>query len=272
MAALGIGTFNLLHGLSLRDGQARVADLQAAAGMLDADVLALQEVDRHQPRSGDADQTAVVAAELSAPWWRFVPTLHGTPGPGESWEPASEDGGSASATGTPTTTATATGPSYGIGLVSRLPVLEWRVLRFGRAAGSLPLLVPGQGIVRVPDEPRVAVAAVVAGPSGPFTVATTHVSFVPPHGQRQLRAIVRWLAGAPRPVLLAGDLNTPGRLPAWLSGYTQLARRATYPSWKPRVQWDHVLADGVGHEQVGEVSARQLPVSDHCALRVDVHL
>lgn len=266
MAALGIVTFNLLHGLSLRDGQARVADLRAAAGMLDADVLALQEVDRHQPRSAEADQTAVVAAELSAPWWRFVPTLHGTPEPGKSWVPADEDDGSAAAAGT------VRGPAYGIGLVSRQPVLQWRVLRFARAAGSLPLLVPGRGIVRVPDEPRVAVAAIVAGPSGPFTIATTHVSFVPPHGQRQLRAIVRWLAGAPRPVLLAGDLNTPGRLPAWLSGYTQLARRATYPSWKPRVQWDHVLADGVAPAQVGEVSARQLPVSDHCALRVDVDL
>lgn len=266
MAALGIATFNLLHGLSLRDGQARVADLRAAARLIDADVLALQEVDRHQPRSAEVDQTAVVAAELGAPWWRFVPTLHGTPGPGESWEPAYDKDGSAAPTGT------VAGPSYGIGLVSRLPVLQWRVLGLGWAAGSLPLLVPGRGIVRVPDEPRVAVAAIVSGPDGPFTVATTHVSFVPPHGQRQLRAIVRWLAGAPRPVMLAGDLNTPGRLPAWLSGYTQLARRATYPSWRPRVQWDHLLADGVARAQVGKVSTRQLPVSDHCALQVEVHL
>jgi endonuclease/exonuclease/phosphatase family metal-dependent hydrolase len=47
-----LATFNLLHGQSLDDGQVRADRLHAAVAHLDADVLALQEVDRDQPRSG----------------------------------------------------------------------------------------------------------------------------------------------------------------------------------------------------------------------------
>ena len=51
MARLRLGTFNLLHGLSIRTATADEADLRSAAAALDADVLGLQEVDRGQPRS-----------------------------------------------------------------------------------------------------------------------------------------------------------------------------------------------------------------------------
>jgi endonuclease/exonuclease/phosphatase family metal-dependent hydrolase len=70
------------------------------------------------------------------------------------------------------------------------------------------------------------------------------------------------------PRLLVGDLNLPGSLPRRVSGWTQLARVPTYPSWKPRVQFDHVLADRP--TKVRDVRALQLPVSDHCALVVDL--
>ena len=66
MAILRFGTFNLLHGSSIRTGAADEADLRSAAGALDVDVLGLQEVDRGQPRSNKADQAAVVADELRA--------------------------------------------------------------------------------------------------------------------------------------------------------------------------------------------------------------
>ncbi|MEV6815065.1 endonuclease/exonuclease/phosphatase family protein, partial [Micromonospora sp. NPDC051296] len=50
-----LATFNLLHGRSLTDGLVDPARLAAAVSDLDADVLALQEVDRDQSRSGNLD-------------------------------------------------------------------------------------------------------------------------------------------------------------------------------------------------------------------------
>ena len=53
-----LATFNLLNGRSLADGQVDLERLRDAVVALDADVLALQEVDRDQPRSHGADLTA----------------------------------------------------------------------------------------------------------------------------------------------------------------------------------------------------------------------
>jgi endonuclease/exonuclease/phosphatase family metal-dependent hydrolase len=252
-----VATFNLLSGRGVPDGLVRVDDLRAAAQALDADVVGLQEVDRGQDRSGGIDQAACVAEALGAPWSRFVPAVDGTPGGG--WTASTADDG-----------AEVEGPSYGVALVSRLPVLLWRVRRFGPAPVGLPLMVPGRrGLNVVPDEPRVALAAVVEGPAGPFTVVTAHLSFVPGWNVRQLRAVSRWATSFPGPRLLVGDLNLPGSLPRRVTGWTQLARVPTYPSWRPRVQFDHVLAER--HGSVGcDARALQLPVSDHRALVVDL--
>ncbi|MGH8776388.1 MAG: endonuclease/exonuclease/phosphatase family protein [Jiangellaceae bacterium] len=258
MARLRLATFNLLHGLGVEAGAVREGELYDAAVRLDADLLSLQEVDRGQPRSGKTDQAAVVADALDAPWWRFAPALSGVPG--QRWSPASPMSDPA-------------GPAYGIALVSRLRVLHWRARSFPAAPVILPLKVAHRrGLTLVRDEPRVALAAVVVGPDGPFTVAATHLSFVPGWNVRQLRATVRWLAPMPAPRVLLGDLNLPGAVPHVLTGWSDLGRTPTYPSWRPRVQWDHVISRGIGHDAVRGVAALRQPVSDHCALVVDVEL
>lgn len=261
-----VATFNLLHGRSVADGVVDEVALRAAIATLDADVLGLQEVDRGQPRSHGADQTAVAAEVLGAPCWRFVPALHGTPGTDVTWTAAADgDESGSDDDGRPG------GPAYGIGLVSRLPVQSWHVRRFGPAPVGLPLMVPGRrGLTRVPDEPRVGVAAVLSGPAGPLTVVTAHLSFVPGWNVAQLRSLARWSRGFPGPRILLGDFNLPGPLPRLTTRWTQLARAATYPSWRPRVQFDHVLADGIGESAVRDVEVLRLPVSDHCALAVDL--
>ena len=270
MAMLRLATFNLLHGMALTDGASDPDRLKTAVHEVDADILALQEVDHAQPRSGGADQTALAAAATGARWHRFVPTVLGTPGV-RGWTAATSDadpGGEHAA-------ATGNDPSFGISLVSRLPVREWHVRRFGAAPGRLPLVVPTRGrpqLLVVPDEPRVALAAVVDGPHGPFTVVATHLSFVPGFNLRQLRAIVRGVEGMPRPAFLLGDLNLPGGLPARVSGWTSLVSARTYPSFGPRVQLDHVLADGAGRHDVHSEHVWTLPVSDHCAIGVDVEV
>jgi endonuclease/exonuclease/phosphatase family metal-dependent hydrolase len=273
VSPLRVATFNLLHGLSLVDGQVSADGVREAANELDADILGLQEVDRQQDRSGRVDQTALVAAALGAAHWRFVPSLHGTPGVA-GWAAATGEDG-----------RFPHGPSYGIGLVSRWPVRTWRVLRFPPAPFALPLLAPGgRRLVRVQDEPRLAVAAVLDRPldgpldghraaaGQPLTVITAHLSFVPGWNVRQLHRIAHWARALPRPRLLLGDLNLPGRIPPVVSRWTQLARVPTYPVYRPKIQFDHVLGDGIDRTAVLHASAIPLRVSDHRALVVDLDL
>lgn len=281
VTSVRIATYNLLHGVpvmaTLAQGSAMRATatpmidpelLSQAAADLAADIVGLQEVDHLQARSHGAEQTATVAEAVGAPWWRFAPAVRGTPG--ETWHPASPDDDHGTEWGTPGREHA----WYGVGLVSRYPVLHSRSLRLRGARTSLPLLVPtptGNRIMRVPDEPRAAIAAVVQTPRGVMTVATAHLSFVPGVNVAQLRQLRRWLADLPRPVVLVGDFNLPGALPARATGYTSLARVATYPTYRPVVQFDHILSDGLTREHVRSHHALALGVSDHCALAVDLH-
>ena len=249
-----LATFNLLHGRSLTDGRVVPERLAEAARALDADVVGLQEVDRGQPRSGFADQTAQVARALAADHWRFVPAITGTPG--GTWRAATdEDEGQ---------------PAYGVGLVSRWPVTAWRVVRLPAARVRAPVLLPGtRRVVWLQDEPRVGVVAVVETPLGPVTVGTTHLSFVPGRNGAQLRTLTAAMAQLPGPRVLLGDLNLPGPVPRLLTRWRPLARTPTYPAPEPRVQLDHVLASG-DLPPVTAVQALPLAVSDHRALVVQL--
>jgi endonuclease/exonuclease/phosphatase family metal-dependent hydrolase len=262
MTRVRIATLNVLHGMAL-DGQCREADLYTAAAGLHADVLAVQEVDRDQPRSHHVDQPTVLAAGSGLPYWRFVPAVRGTPGPGMRW---------VAATDADLETQPA-GPSYGIVLLCRWPVRAWHLLRFPAARMGMPLKVAGQrGLIPIPDEPRVAVAGVLDGPEGLWTVATTHLSFVPGRNLRQLRRVTQWLTRFPGPRLLLGDFNILGGLPGAVTGWHDLARIATYPAWRPRVQWDHILADGAVPPNVLSFTARDVGFSDHRALSADLEV
>jgi endonuclease/exonuclease/phosphatase family metal-dependent hydrolase len=256
-----VATFNLLNGRSPADGLVRAERLHDAVAGLDADVLALQEVDRGQHRSGEVDQTALVARALGAEHARFAPTVVGTPGVG--WTPADpeEDG--------------ASGPTYGIALVSRRPVERWVRIPLGTSPARLPLLIDARRPILVRDEPRVALAAVLAAPGKVGTVVSTHLSFAPGWNVGQLWRLARALRDLPGPVVVLGDLNLPGPVPTTVLGgpWRSLARTATYPAEDPRVQLDHVLArDGAAHPLPPVLGSRSVatPVSDHRALVVDL--
>ncbi|MEV4556109.1 endonuclease/exonuclease/phosphatase family protein [Kitasatospora sp. NPDC049285] len=303
MTTLRIATYNLLHGQPVApDGSPAPfpadpgAPLAEAVAALDADVLALQEVDRHQDRSGRTDQAAVAAKAMGATDWRFAAALHGTPAPSAGWVtdpavPGLQVYG-------PDDLDAATGqPSYGTALLTRLPVLHWRARRFAPAPFGLPLRVAGRrGLTPVPDEPRAALAAVLAGPGGEFTAVAAHLSFVPGWNVAQLAAIRRWIADLPQPYLVLGDFNLIGAVPRTvlgsahaiqrtarrervrtarrtrLQGWYDLARTPTYPSHRPSVQFDHILGIGVPRNTVGSVSAPRTEVSDHRPLVVDVQM
>jgi endonuclease/exonuclease/phosphatase family metal-dependent hydrolase len=264
MGALRAGSYNILHGMRVLGGAVErdTEALRSAVASLDVDVLGIQEVDAAQPRSGMADQTALAAQALGAQHWRFLPTVAGTPGPDGHFRPSTPEEIADAAAGKYDQ------PMYGVGLISRIPVRAWHHLTMDAAKVTLPLLVPGSPrprVLRVPDEPRAALAAVLDLPT-PVTVVTVHLSFVPLFNISQLRRIRRWLDDLPRPVVLGGDFNLPGRIPSRVTGWAGAPLRATYPVFKPRVQFDHILADGL--EAVGG-DVHTLPVSDHCAVTAD---
>ncbi|WP_211189474.1 endonuclease/exonuclease/phosphatase family protein [Actinomycetospora sp. TBRC 11914] len=275
-------TWNVLHGCSPDDGRVDPGRFAAAVRALDADVLALQEVDRGQERSGGADLAGIAAEAMGADDHRFAAALVGPPG---AWSAAPDEdraGGPGDAAADATAALPATAPeriealvdpsprepAYGVALISRLPVLSWRAVRVPPLPRPMPLLVgrPLHPAV-VHDEPRVAVAARVATDDGEVTVATTHLSFIPGWNLVQLRRLVRALDRevGPGPLVLTGDLNTGPRRAAWVSGLTGLAAGPTFPAAQPRAQLDHVLGRQVRASD-GEV--RHLPVSDHRALGV----
>ncbi|WP_377269506.1 endonuclease/exonuclease/phosphatase family protein [Peterkaempfera sp. SMS 1(5)a] len=386
MSQLRIATFNLLHGQPLAadgallpfppeptDPTAAAALLAEAVAALDADVLALQEVDRYQPRSGLVDQAAVAARAMGAADWRFAAALHGRPAPVSGWLRDTSAAGFR-VYGPAEADSAAEPPSYGTALLTRLPVRHWRARRFPPAPFGLPLRVAGRrGLTQVPDEPRAALAAVLEGDRGPFTAVATHLSFVPGWNVAQLAGIRRWIADLPRPYLLLGDFNLVGAVPRTvlggaavvdgvtraprrgrrrtaqaaaplretaaalgqgparpvgpgsadgpadgdlgatrvrssrrrlrdlrearrtrldragrdrprirrsprrqaregLQGWRDLARTPTYPSHRPTVQFDHVLAVGLRPVAVGAALTPRTPISDHRPLLVHVDL
>lgn len=231
-----MATFNLLSGRS-PGADFDVGRFTDAIRTVDADLLALQEVDRDQERSGRADLAALAAEASGAVSWKFEPALVGPPA---SWVRAS---------------AGATGPAYGIAFVSRHPVTTWETVRLPRLPG---------------DEPRVALIASVTTPSGPWTVVSTHLTYLRPSCHLQLARLGRLVRGRAGPVLLLGDLNQGPRSAALLTGLRPLASGATFPAHAPRLQLDHVLADRDLPTMGG--GPVRLAVSDHQALVADVDL
>ncbi|WP_129337820.1 endonuclease/exonuclease/phosphatase family protein [Cellulomonas endophytica] len=251
-----VATFNILHGRSLSDDRVDLDRFAGAVARLDADVLALQEVDRGQERSFGADLTTIAAEAMGAPHHRFVATLSGEPG---LWVAASGD-------------EQPDGAAYGIALLSRWPVREWRVLTLPALSRRTPVVFPGRRWpVLVRDEPRSAVAAVVETPDGPLTAVCTHLTFVPGWHVRQLLRLVADTARMPGPHLVMGDLNMAGATPARVSGLRPLVTAPTYPLVEPVRQLDHVLAGGPVHA-VTPGESLDLGLSDHRALAVEVAL
>jgi endonuclease/exonuclease/phosphatase family metal-dependent hydrolase len=248
-------TFNILHGRTVEDGIVSLDRLRAAVRTIDADVLAMQEVDLDQPRSEMADLTAVAAEAMGAVSHRFVAALSGTPG--ATWIAA-------------TGQERPGGAAYGIALLSRYPARNWQVLRLPLISVRFPMYLPGPGRVKVVrEEPRAVVVAQLDTPAGPITVANTHLSFVPGWNRVQLRRLRRDLGGFPGPQVLMGDLNMTPPNPASITGMRSLACLATFPAHGPSSQLDHILVGGAT-PRVTRCSAPAMPVSDHRPLIADL--
>lgn len=246
--ALRCATFNLLHGLNLANGRVELSAAADAIAALDVDLVALQEVDRSQPRSGRTDQVGELARRLG---WHgvFGAALNGSPD--RSWVTADPASGG----------ETDGRPAYGVGLLSRWPLR--RAVRIRLPGGGDGARKPGAtpGRPGWDYEPRVALAATLTVDGIDVRVVSTHLSYLPWRGLAQLRAA----AGAVDrglPSVLLGDLN----LAAWavrltLPGWRHVGGAATYPTWRPRLQLDHILVRGAIRVRGTAVAERSC--SDH---------
>ena len=250
--------------------------LSEAAGKiateLAPDLVGIQECDYLLERSGNADQIADIARKIGAPYFAFAPSIIGTPG--EKWRKLQAHDQRII---TNADAATQYEGSYGIGIVSKVEVLQWHRLDLGNAPFGAPLLIPGDesgpGKMRpiyIRDEPRVALAATLANG---YTVINTHLSFVPGFNLRQLGKLKRWAAELEKSTgtvaIIMGDLNLPKNLPVVASQWKSLATQATYPSWGAKIQFDYILSKAA-------ISSQHLPavltgVSDHLPLSVEIN-
>ena len=268
---------------------------------IDPDVIALQEVDLGQRRSGRLDQTAVLADLLGWDGHRFAATYAG-PVVGLRRRPRrSALTGRADDVLGPLRALLGAGPAgFGNALLTRLPVRAWRVARLGRGPAVLTRRGGGRALdprsyALSTSTMRNMIAAQIdpvdgAGGPGGLAVASTHLATRTGTAAAQLAAAWAALAALPGPHALAGDLNLHAELLAPLGIARDLGEGATYPSGSPARRIDHILtdpwptgADGMpvsAQEAVGRTGGtllravgsgvRSLVVSDHAATWVDL--
>ena len=238
-------SWNLLHGQKIppTGTQKWQMELEIAAktvsDKMQPDFLALQEVDNFQSRSGFINQSKLIAESMQLKHWASLPTLIGTPG--EKWR-AVKDLNQAIITSENHQSNDVA--SYGIALATNQPIKKLYVKKLGRSLIGMPLLIPkdnGKGVrfIYVKDEPRVALIAEL---ENGFTIATTHLSFVPGVNIFQLNKISSFLKKLAGISVLMGDLNLPANLPSKLSGFRSVLSQSTYPSWGPKIQFDYIMA------------------------------
>lgn len=267
-------SWNLLHGqvippLAEQDWQQNlITSAKDVAKHFQPDFISLQEVDYLQPRSGNINQTKLIAESMGLKYWYYLPALLGTPG--SRWQKVKnlEPGIISQNTNNPSPNT-----SYGIGFATSVPIKKIYTKALGRSIIGMPLLVPkdngkGARFIYVKDEPRVALIAEL---ENGLTIATTHLSFVPFVNVFQLNRLIialKKLSGVP---VLVGDLNLPANIPSKLSGFKSVISQSTYPSWKPKIQFDYIMVANNQEVQATPLSTIKPDVSDHVPIGVELN-
>lgn len=206
MTTFTLTSFNARWGLTATD---EPFDLHAVVAGFDTDIVSLQEVWEPTEGGSGLDEAAdglgyrLVHVPLS-------PSLvH--PAPAITEDPAEAAG------------------TWGVALLSRLPVRATRIVDLGRA------------IERWDVAERYAILAEVDVGGTTVTVTALHLSFTLPNAIAQLRRLGGYIPGH-RPSVVAGDCNLWGPMaePA-LGGHRRAVRGRTWPAHRPHSQLDHIL-------------------------------
>ena len=258
-------SWNILHGMAIPPStSATVHDaLQQLSGAVASDVIALQEVDVHQSRSGNGNQVREAAESIGADYWAFAPSMYGTPG--ERWHSVKEAIVFENGASLPPEAM------YGIGIVSKVPVKRWHRINLGSSRLGMPLLVAGEKnpkLIYVADEPR---SALVAELENGVSITTTHLSFIPGKNIAQLKKIARWVEQLPGVHIMTGDFNLPWGLAPKITGWNDLVKGDTYPSWKPTIEFDYIMSRELDSTQVTPFIHQHYGVSDHLASSVTIN-
>jgi endonuclease/exonuclease/phosphatase family metal-dependent hydrolase len=267
-------SWNLLHGqvippLAEQDWQQNlITSAKDVAKHFQPDFISLQEVDYLQPRSGNINQTKLIAESMGLKYWYYLPALLGTPG--SRWQKLKnlEPGIISQNTNNPSPNT-----SYGIGFATSVPIKKIYTKALGRSIIGMPLLIPkdngkGARFIYVKDEPRVALIAEL---ENGLTIATTHLSFVPFVNVFQLNRLIialKKLSGVP---VLVGDLNLPANIPSKLSGFKSVISQSTYPSWKPKIQFDYIMVANNQEVQATPLSTIKPNISDHVPIGAELN-
>lgn len=252
--------------------------LGEAIQAIGADVIGIQEVDEQLQRSGSSSQTALIAEAMRTQHWGFAPVMVGAPG--EKWRKLmASDLRIITKENVENNRNSNVDGNYGIGLVSKIPILHWDRLELGNSPIGMPLLIPAENKngkqtvkpIYVADEPRVALAATL---DNGWTVINTHLSFVPFVNYRQLGKIKRWAQHLSQKygtqVLIIGDMNLPKGLPAVASTWNSLITQNSYPSWGAKVQFDYILSNTLKPDQYEALPTVSTGMSDHLPIRVRI--
>lgn len=228
-----VATFNIKHGATASGYLGRPWRLAGLCASIPADIVALQEVDRHVWRSWFAD---------------LLTRAQGT-------AYANADFGKAM--GADLVSLINPGGEYGVALLVKGEILSRHTLPLVGDHVRLPF-----GRRRnVAPEPRVALFNRVRLANG-LTLSTANTHIGGPKRREFLRAVAGHLIDLPLPHLLLGDHNADhGQVQRWLSGVSsfQLVPRPVELAETYR-QSDHIAVNGF---EVLSVSARWTSISDH---------
>lgn len=242
MLRLRVMTWNIHSAVSLtlRKDLGAVAEEIAASG---AEVVALQEIDRHWGhRSHGLDQPAWLAERLGM-HWAFCPHIQRAPLPGHD-QPR----------------------QFGLALLSRVPFERVTLHSLETTAHRLiPVRRPTllEGVVRIDGHE--------------LSVFVMHFDvFSPAQRVREAREVTGVLDTVPRPLVFMGDLNSgPGAKPVGalrtggLMDASVVAHQPlrSFPAHAPVLRLDHILVRGLA---VRSVRVGDSLASDHRPLIADL--
>jgi endonuclease/exonuclease/phosphatase family metal-dependent hydrolase len=236
-ALLRIATFNIRHAAPKDSYRGRPDEFAAACASLDADVLALQEVDVGVPRSQRADLARLAADACGMAYYFAKARKHAYRG------------------------------QYGNALLVRGSISEVEVVRL--SGDHRHTVHVGPWHLKPFREPRNAIIAAVRVRGVVISVGTGHFAADETARETQLTTAAARLAARPAPRVLLGDFNVPWQQAAqWLAPYGMtLAEAELDPALRHGI--DHVALTGL---TAVRAETRWLPVSDHPAKIVEVEI